>query len=75
MQSFVFDEAPHPCRETIVKLLTFEEQSELGNLKCRTVFRWLLIYSRARQLTTTNFGSFEFCQGFFSGPVIFLPVH
>lgn len=27
--------------ETIVKSLTFEEQSELGNLKCRTGFRWL----------------------------------
>ncbi len=23
-----FDEAPHPCRETIVKSLTYEEQSE-----------------------------------------------
>lgn len=26
--SVVIDEAPHPCRESIVKSLTFEEQSE-----------------------------------------------
>ncbi len=30
-----FDEAPHPCRETIVKSLTYEEQSEV-NMNRRT---------------------------------------